>query len=102
MGAQGTNTIDFGAFPGLTDASVAQASGAILSGSLAEAWIYPVATVDHSADEHMVAPIKVVARDVVAGVGFTIFATVQDIPGNGPSRDGIRLYGLWTVAWVWN
>lgn len=126
MGAQGTTTIDFGAFPGGSDASVTVTGQAsILSGSLVEAWLYPTATADHTADEHLVETIRVVAGNVVAGTGFTIYAlnTSQlnepvDHPGVATFRTatttaygdvypseggyGTRIYGQWAVAWVWN
>jgi len=82
----------------------------IAAGSLVEAWIFPVATPDHSADEHLVSGIQVIAGSIVVGVGFTIFgfcqnqATVQDRPFQkvGLSRNAPTLYGQWTVAWCWN
>lgn len=75
MGAQGTTTVNFGAFPGSSHASVAVTGQAsIVAGSLVEAWLRPEATADHTADEHLVEPIKVLASDIVAGVGFTIHA----------------------------
>ena len=93
MGASGTTTIDFGAFPGKTDASVdVTGQGSIVSGSLVEAWLRPVDTADHTADEHRVEEIQVVADTIVAATGFTIF---------GRTRNRL-IYGLWTVAWVWN
>jgi hypothetical protein len=74
MGAQGTTTINFGAFPGGYDTSVAVTGQASITGtSLVEAWIFPTATADHSADEHLMTEIKVRAGNVVAGVGFTIY-----------------------------
>jgi len=94
MGASGTADLDFGVFPGKTDATVAVTGQAgIVSGSLSEAWIRPVATADHSADEHVVEDLQVYARDIVAGTGFTI---------QGVTRDKTRRYGVWKVAWVWN
>lgn len=115
MGASGITTIDFGAFPGASDASVAVAGQAgIVAGSLVEAWIRPVATADHSADEHMVETIRVIAANIVAATGFTIYGfntselfehTTEDPAGRLPRYNGgkgTRLYGLWTVAWVWN
>lgn len=127
MGATGTAILDFGAFPGASDASVAVTGQAgIVAGSLVEAWIRPVDTADHLADEHMVETIKVFAANIVAGTGFTIygFNTSQlneDLERQGgnrtvglaivgaaapqvPSRGGIgtRIYGTWTIAWVWN
>lgn len=126
MGAQGTATVNFGAFPGASDTSVAvTGQAAILSGSLVEAWLYPVATADHSADEHLAETITVMAGNVVAGTGFTIYAlnnsetneplelvgvggfrsTATSVYGTSqPSAGGrgTRIYGQWTVAWVWN
>ena len=96
MGAQGTVTLDFGAFPGKSDASVAvTGQAAIVGTSLAEAWIVPAATVDHTADEHMVEPIQVYVRDVVAGTGFTIHAFYRGLGDTEP-------YGTFNVGWVWN
>lgn len=95
MGAQGTADLDFGAFPGKSDASVAVTGQAsIIAGSLVEAWIRPEATADHSADEHMLETLDIVARDIVAGTGFTIYGINEGF--------GTRLYGVWKVAWVWN
>ena len=115
MGQQGTSVINFGAFPGASDASVAvTGQSGILAGSLVEAWIYPVATSDHSADEHNVETIKITAGNVVAGTGFTIYAfntnQISENPpgltGNAPNQTGqglgTRIYGAWTVAWCWN
>jgi len=127
MGASGTATLDFGAFPGASDASVAvTGQAAILAGSLVEAWLRMEATADHSADEHLVETIKVLAGNIVAGTGFTIYGintselneplelsgvsrfrsaggTVHGRPGE-PSVGGMgmRLYGTWTIAWCWN
>lgn len=115
MGAQGTAVLDFGAFPGKSDASVAvTGQGAIVAGSLVEAWIRPVATADHTVGEHLVELIKIVAADIIAGTGFTIYG-IDVTPESGAREDerGIgmypranvgntRIYGQWTVAWVWN
>jgi hypothetical protein len=128
--AQGTAQIDFGAFPGKSDASLAiTGQTGITAGALVEAWVFPADTADHSADEHMLETIKVVARDVVAGVGFTIYgmntgeineptqaprlsrysgagadagAGQQDSQKRDMGGNGTRIYGLWNVAWVWN
>lgn len=113
MGATGTTTVDFGAFPGKSDTSTAiTGQAAIVAGSLVEAWIRPVATADHTADEHLVEQIKIVAGAIVAATGFTIYAfNITPHFGGGDKIDGnftvtptnsSRLYGLWTVAWVWN
>jgi hypothetical protein len=115
MGAQGTTTIDFGAFPGKSDASVAVTGQAgILAGSLVEAWLVPVATADHSADEHMLETIKIFAGNIVPGTGFTVYAINPDknISGRQDAGRGLadrgygggdtRIYGQWSIGWVWN
>jgi hypothetical protein len=94
MGAQGTADLDFTAFPGKSDASVAvTGQGGIVAGSLVEAWLRPVDTADHKADEHLLAQVEVTAGNIVAATGFTIY---------GVTRDNTRSYGIWKVAWVWN
>jgi hypothetical protein len=110
--AQGTTTVDFGAFPGKSDASVAVTGQAsILTTSLAEAWLYPKATTDHSADEHLVESLApILAGNIVAGTGFTIYARnaselfdrTPKFVGDPGSGQGTRIYGLWTVAWAWS
>lgn len=102
MGAQGTTMIDFGAFPGSTYTTVAvTGQGSILTGSLAQAEIRPVATGDHSIEEHMAAPIKLWAANIVAGTGFTIHALVV-YPIADTNGVAIRMYGQFNVFWVWN
>lgn len=121
----GTATLDFGAFPGASDASVAvTGQAAIVSGSVVNAWLRPATTTDHTADEHLLETMRVVAGNIVAGTGFTIYGINTSqlneplvAGGNGrtsntliPTGDGgprmggkgTRLYGQWTVAWSWN
>jgi hypothetical protein len=125
-GTTGSATLNFGAFPGASDAAVAVASATIGAGDRPDAWLFPSATADHSADEHMLETIKVFAHSVVAGVGFTIsgfnrsehFEPLEWIKGprgtvlagallgatHGFQRPsdggkGTRIYGQWTVAW---
>lgn len=94
MATTGTTTVDFGTFPGSSNTSVAVTGQAgIVNGSLVEAWIWPIATADHTADEHIVDPPAIVAGTIVAGVGFTIYAKTNNTT---------RHYGQYTVAWVWN
>ncbi len=109
MGATGTTTINFGTFPGASDASVVvTGQAAIVAGSLVEAWIRPEATADHTADEHMVETLKVIAGNIVAGTGFTIYGFNTNqineplFPYRGIGGIGTRLYGLFAVAWAWN
>jgi len=121
----GTTTINFGAFPGSSDTSVTvTGQTTILGTSVVQAWMYPTATADHSADEHLLETIKVMAGNVVAGTGFTIYAAntsqlnepletagistfrsaAATVYGNSnPSvgGEGTLIYGSWTVAWQW-
>lgn len=116
MGATGTALIDFGSYPGGSDASlVITGQGAIISGSLVEAWILPANTTDHTADEHVVDPPRCIAGNVIAATGFTIYLVNEDkcygIDGiNGgkgigktvPNSNNAMCYGVWQVAWVWS
>ena len=112
MGAQSTATVDFGS-TGKQDASaVITGQASILAGSLVEAWLFPIATADHTADEHLVEDIVVRAHSIVAGTGFTITAyhpgvvsaAGQEVRGRGgfATPKATYLRGLWTVAWCWN
>lgn len=118
----GTATLDFGAFPGASDASVAVTGQAgIASSSKVMAWIFPADTPEHSADEHTVETLAVYAMDVVAGTGFTIrgvntcpimepvaiqAVNARRTGGNAPATFtdgglGTRLYGRWNIGWLW-
>jgi len=125
-GAQGLTTIDFGAFPGSSDASLAITGQAgIDSASVVTAWLQPADTSDHTADEHRIETISVMAGNVIGGTGFTIYAqntsqTNEPLLHNGASNSrpaattvygytgmsvggrGTRIYGKWTVAWKWS
>lgn len=130
MSGSGIASLDFGAFPGASDASLAiTGQASISSTSLVEAWLIPTATADHSADEHWLETIKVMAGNISAGVGFTIYGVNTSqlneplepggrgraatavvgaqaehnwggLGGNGGR--GTRIYGTWNVGWVWN
>jgi hypothetical protein len=114
MGAQSSTPaiLDFGAFPGATDCSLAiTGQASILSGSDVEAWLVPVATADHSADEHLVEHLRILAGNIVAGTGFTIYAlddnqivepTTAQGRGAVPVASSPKVYGKWSVNWVWN
>lgn len=96
--ATGTVLLDFGAFPGATDKSVAVAAVGIKATTAVKAWILPAATSDHSVDEHWLDPPRVLAGNVVAGVGFTIYGIYDPRPGNSQV---VFAYGKWNVAWEW-
>lgn len=94
MGAIGTAVLDFGAYPGAAQASVAVAGqAAILTTNAAEAWIRPQdATADHTVDEHVVEQLKITAGNIVAATGFTIY---------GECKSGHFLFGTYVTNWVW-
>lgn len=126
----GLATIDFGAFPGKSDVSLAVTgqTGIDALTSIVQAWIVPATTIDHSVDEHILETIRVFAHTVVTGTGFTITARndseifepfpssmVQDFRSNitGGARGGgnqvgygggrgTRIYGKWQVGWRWS
>lgn len=62
MGAQGTATLDFGAFPGSSVTSVDVVATGVISTSAVEAWIRPVASADHTVEDHVIAPMRVVGQ----------------------------------------
>lgn len=91
---RGTTTVNFGAFPGEGyTTTVITGQTTIGSASVVRASVRAVATADHSVDEHRVAPLRVFAGDVVAGVGFTISAYYSGL--------GLT-YGLWNISWEWS
>lgn len=129
MGAQGVAVLDFGAFPGASDASVFVPETGVSAHpvSLAEAWLIPADSADHSGDEHLIESIKVMAGPCQAGAGFFVYGMntsqinepLEAIKGKQTTTTGVlqaaqnnqnqfaggrgtRLYGQWTVGWVWN
>ena len=99
MGAAGTALLDFGAFPGATDATLDVATTGVVNTSLVEAWVFPATTADHSPDEHRVEHLKVDAVWKVDGT-ITITGILDDPPINGMSPG--TLYGKYNIGWVWN
>lgn len=108
-GNTGTATLDFGALPGKQDTSVAvTGQTSIASGSIVQAWIRPVDTADHLADEHLVEGLRIYAGNIVAGTGFTIYGIhehgaheANDRSGASPTREH-PAWGRFTVAWTWS
>lgn len=90
MATQGSTTVDFGT--GKTDVSVAVASAGITALQLVEAWVAPAVTASNTVDNHWVEDLHVVAGSVVAGVGFTIYASCKTL----------RAHGIYNIAWVFN
>jgi hypothetical protein len=91
----GTATIDFGAFPGTSEASVAVTGQATISAtSKAEAWIMGDDTSSsHTAEDHKYAPqfFSLTCGTPSAGTGFTIYARSQH-----------KMQGTWSVRYVWS
>lgn len=128
-GSTGTALLDFGPFPGSSDASVTVTGQTLIAtNSIVQAWIRPDTTDDHSPDEHWLETLKVTAGNIVAGTGFTIYGMntsqlnepasptplvrfggtgqfagpgQQDRATNYSGGNGTRLYGKFRVAWSW-
>ena len=128
----GAVTLDFGAFPGASDASVTVTGQAsILAASNVQAWIFPAATTDHTADEHIAETLQVFAGNIVAGTGFTVYgmnASQLNEPVSAPEKNasvvsggtaiavkyaqpgavaygggqGTRIFGKWNIGWSWS
>ena len=92
--AQGTATIDFGAFPGSNEASIAvTGQGSILATSKAEAYVMGGDTTsDHTADDHkyFAALVGLSCGTPSAGSHFEIHA-----------RSTEKLMGTFALRWVW-
>jgi hypothetical protein len=99
IGGRGVALLDFGAFPGASDANVVvTGQGGIQAASNVSAWIQPAATTDHTSDEHIVEQFEVFAGNIVAGTGFTIYG----VDFNPPSQnDNPLVYGKWNIGWQW-
>lgn len=93
----GTAVVDFGAFPGSLSASTT-VSGVLPSGDISGpivCQIIPVATVDHSADEHAVDGPTVSAQpDGNGNLIISAYPNTNVIP-----VDDMMPWGKWTVAW---
>jgi hypothetical protein len=122
MGAQGTATLDFGAFPGSSVTTIDVAAPGVISTSAVEAWIRPVVTADHTAEDHMVVPMRVVGSYLSDGniriMGFnenpiippmepqTMVNVANTVAGrakvNMRRANSPMLVGQFSVWWVWN
>jgi hypothetical protein len=90
----GTAIIDFGTFPGTGESSIAvTGQTGILAGSVSAAFIDPVATVDHTADDHKYAAalIGLSTGDNIPGSGFTIYGRCLD-----------KMQGTFNLKWYWS
>jgi hypothetical protein len=93
--ATGTATIDFGTFPGTSEASVVVTGQAAISAtSKAEAYIMgDDSTGDHTVSDHRYLPLLIglTCGTPTAATGFTIHARALD-----------RLQGTFALRWVWS
>lgn len=89
----GAATIDFGAFPGANEASVAFADAAVSGSSVVKAWFTADSvTADHTANDHKYAPVFINLTGLpTAGVGGTIYARSEE-----------KMQGQWLVNWEYN
>lgn len=91
---QGTATIDFGAAPGLNEASIAVTGQAGISAtSKAEAYVMADdTTADHTASDHRYFTLftELTCGTPVAGTGFTIYGNSNE-----------KMQGTFALRWVW-
>ena len=110
----GVATINFGAFPGSPFATTTMEASPSTTSQNVNAWVMPIATADHSADEHVADPPRVSAyadgngnviiegfpsgrdKPVPAGTAFGQTTTSQmPIATQQPMP-----YGAWSVGWA--
>lgn len=88
---KGTATVDFGTGNNL--ATVAVTGQASIDGTAhTEAWMMGDATAAHNAYEHSIAPLTLRCGDIVAGTGFTVYASSTEM----------SFVGQFIVHWVWS
>ena len=89
---QGSVTIDFGAFPGSNEASIAFSDATISGTSKIEAYVMSGdSTADHTANDHKYLPLWVAfTAESNAGVGGTIYGRALD-----------RMKGTFKLRYIW-
>lgn len=113
-GNAGLATLDFGSFPGKSDASInVTGQAAITTGSIVQAWLNPTTTPDHTPDEHLTESLAIFVGNIVAATGFTIYGINNNYLfenqeyltfEQAASRGGLGtlIYGKWSVGWRWS
>lgn len=87
--------LDFGTFPGSFVASTTVPAVSRDSAALVEAFVVPVATDDHSADEHAIdAPIVSAQADGAGNIVISAYPNSNVVP-----IDKMMPWGKWSVAW---
>jgi len=91
--ATGTAVLDFGATPADEASVTVTGQTGIVSGSHVEAFFMRESTADNDVDEHVEAAAlcPLVCGSIVAGTGFTIYASTLAMLG----------IGTFNVRWVW-
>lgn len=109
MGANGSTAVNFGAFPGKGEAEVdVTGQSGYVASSRVEAWVLPIATADHTIDDHVIENIGADARYKVDGT-FTVRAFSMNPPQTRPvtkerqfnTAQRALLYGQFTLGWAW-
>lgn len=87
--------IDFGAFPGSLFASTTVPGVSRDAAAMIGAFVVPIATADHSADEHAVdAPIVSAQADGAGNIVISAYPNTNVVP-----IDKMMPWGKWSVAW---
>ena len=89
----GSAVVNFGAFPGSNEASVAvTGQDDIAADAFCEAWVVAVATSDHTVSDHAYTAnlTRPACGAATAGVGFTIYCYSPE-----------KLQGTYNINWVW-
>lgn len=123
MGAQGTTSLNFGAFPGSSVASVDVAATGVVVTSAVEAWIRPEASADHTDGDHVAANMRIVGHYLSDGniriwglnnnditpplepspvVGATGVASTARVHQTLARQPAPMLVGTFNVNWAWN
>ena len=95
----GNTTINFGVFPGSAFATTTL-SGLDINdpNAVIDAWIAPIATADHSREEHIADPPMVSAY--ADGAGNVIVVAVPAPIRCSPIPPDPMPYGAWSVGWA--
>jgi hypothetical protein len=82
LGTRGTSVIDFGLGNMSTELEVTGITQALTTSNVT-AHVRMEATPEHPVDDLLIDPIRVMIKDLVNGVGFTIFGAMDNAPANG-------------------
>jgi hypothetical protein len=98
-GSGNITTINFGAFPGSAYASTTIAAPSITNPSIPiHAFVVPVATADHSVDEHVIDP-PLVSGYADGNGNIVIVGVPRPDQKNSPIPPDLMPYGAWSVGW---